>query len=227
MADRFLREISILTELEHPHIGKLIDCGENDWLIYYAMPFIEGPNLKEHLTRVRQASISDTVQIAVDLLDALQYAHGTGIVHRDVKPENVMLTPRGAVLLDFGIARAILQAGTDRITRSGFAVGTSSYMSPEQIQGNIDIDERSDFYSLGCVLFECLAGHPPHTAKREELVLRLHLEAAAPDVRRFRRETPGPLADAIAKALRHQPADRWQSAGEMRVALSVLTESDA
>jgi len=224
-AERFLREISILSEIEHPHIGKLIDCGENDWLIYYVMPFIEGPNLKEHLTRVRQASISDTLQIAIDLLEALEYAHDKGIVHRDVKPENIMLTSRGAVLLDFGIARAILQAGMDRITRSGFAVGTSTYMSPEQVQGNVDIDERSDFYSLGCVLFECLAGRPPYTAQREELVLRMHLEAAAPDVRQFRSETPDALGLVIAKALKNQRAERWQSAHAMREALSVMTGS--
>ncbi len=219
-ADRFLREISILSDIEHPNIGKLIDCGENDWLIYYVMPFIDGPNLKEHLTRVRKASISDTQHIADDVLDALEYAHAKGIVHRDVKPENIMLTSRGAVLLDFGIARAILQAGTDRITRSGFAVGTSCYMSPEQVQGKLDIDERSDFYSLGCVLFECLSGRPPHTAQREELVLRMHLEATAPDVRDFRSDTPEPLAQVIAKALHNTPADRWQSAAEMRAALA-------
>ncbi len=226
VADRFLREISILSDIEHPHIGRLIDCGENDWLIYYVMPFIDGPNLKQHLTHVRQVSISDTQRIAVDMLDALEYAHAKGIVHRDVKPENIMLTPRGAVLLDFGIARAILQAGTDRITRSGFAIGTSCYMSPEQVQGQVDIDERSDIYSLGCVLFECLAGRPPHTAQREEVVLRMHLETPAPDIRGFRRDTPEPLALVIEKALKSAPADRWQSANEMRVALAESPASD-
>jgi serine/threonine-protein kinase len=221
-ADRFLREISFLSEIDHPRIGKLIDCGESEWLIYYVLAFVDGPTLRDHLSRVGQASVLGTVKIAVDLLAALDYAHAKGIVHRDVKPENVVLAEDGAVLLDFGIARAIAQSGTDRLTRSGIAVGTSSYMSPEQVEGLTDIDERSDLYSLGCVLFECLAGRPPFLAEREELVLRMHLDHEAPDVRDYRSDVPDELVHVIDIALKGPREDRWQSVAEMREALAPL-----
>lgn len=218
-ADRFLREIAFLSSFDHPNIGRLVDCGESEWLIYYVMAFVEGPNLREHMTRVRRVSIPDTVHIAADLLSALAYSHAKGVVHRDVKPENIVLSKDGAVLVDFGIARAIAQSGTDRLTRSGFAVGTSSYMSPEQIQGLVDIDERTDVYSLGCVLFECLAGRPPFTAERDELVLRMHLDHQAPEVRSLRPDTPEPLAILIDRALRGPREARWQTVEEMQRAL--------
>ena len=218
-ADRFLREIAFLKDIDHPQIGRLIDFGEEDWLVYYVMPYVEGPTLREHLGRVKQASISDTLHIAHNLLDALDYAHAKNIVHRDVKPENVVLSREGAVLLDFGIARAVAESGTDRLTRSGFAVGTSAYMSPEQVEGKEDIDYRSDIYSLGCVLFECLAGRPPFWAPREEAVLRLHLEGTVPAIAKLRRDTPKSLAAALDKALRNAREERWQSAAEMKAAL--------
>ncbi|MBE0590939.1 MAG: serine/threonine protein kinase [Gemmatimonadales bacterium] len=221
-ADRFLREIKFLSSFDHPNIGRLIDCGESEWLIYYVMVFVEGPNLREHLARVRRASVADTVRIAADLLGALEYAHAKGIVHRDVKPENIVVSGDRAVLVDFGIARAIAQAGTERLTRSGFAVGTSAYMSPEQIQGVIDIDERTDVYSLGCVLFECLTGRPPFTAERDDLVLRMHLDHAAPEVRSLREDVPESLALVIDRSLKGPREARWQSATEMRRALDVL-----
>ena len=215
-AERFLREINFLRTLDHPRIARVIDSGESEWLVYYVMPYVNGPTVRDHLGRARRASVSDTIHIALDLLDALGYAHDRGIVHRDVKPDNIVLTPDGAILLDFGIARAIQQAGTDRLTRSGFAVGTSSYMSPEQVQGDPEIDHRSDLYSLGCVLFECLAGRPPFSAEREELVLRLHLEAHAPDVGTLRRDAPRWVCDVIARSLETARDARWQSAREMR-----------
>lgn len=218
-ADRFLREIAILSDIDHPRIGRLIDYGESEWLVYYVLAFVEGPTVRDHLARARRASISDTEHIAADVLDALEYAHGKGIVHRDVKPENIVLSSEGAVLLDFGIARAIAQSGTDRLTRSGFAVGTSTYMSPEQVQGLTDIDERSDLYSLGCVLFECLAGRPPFLADREELVLRMHLEHQAPALREYRAEVPERLESVVSRALVGDRGRRWQSAREMRLAL--------
>jgi serine/threonine protein kinase len=215
-AERFLREIGFLSRLEHPRIARLLDYGEADWLIYYVMTYVEGPTLRDHLARARFASVNDTVTIAAQLLDALAYAHAQHIVHRDVKPDNVVLERTGVVLLDFGIARAIAEAGQDRLTRSGFAVGTSAYMSPEQVEGAEDIDHRSDIYSLGCVLFECLAGKPPFTAGREEVVLRMHVEQQAPAVEKLRRDAPRPLCQAIMKALATRREDRWQTAEEMR-----------
>ncbi len=219
-ADRFLREIGLLSRIEHPYIAKLLDYGESDFLVFYVMAYVEGPTLREHLDRVRRASIEDTTLIASALLDALSYAHGEGIVHRDVKPENIVVSRNGPVLVDFGIARAIAESGTDRLTRSGAAVGTSAYMSPEQVRGDQDIDYRSDLYSLGCVIFECLTGRPPFTARREEQVLRMHLEHTAPDIREQRQDLPKPLAEAIVKALARDREDRWQSAAEMRQALT-------
>jgi eukaryotic-like serine/threonine-protein kinase len=216
-ADRFLREVAFLRRLEHPHIAQVVDSGEAHYFLYYVMNWVEGPTLRQHLDRVRRASLSDTQRIARDLLDALGYAHGQGIVHRDVKPDNIVLSPDGAVLLDFGIAKALVSAADMvRLTRSGFTVGTSTYMSPEQVAGAEAIDHRSDIYSVACVLFECLAGRPPFVHPREEIVLRLQQSEQAQDVRELRKDAPAPLAAAIMRALRKAPAERWGSAGEMR-----------
>ncbi|HEX9580713.1 MAG TPA: serine/threonine-protein kinase [Gemmatimonadales bacterium] len=218
-ADRFLREISLLSKLEHPLIARLLDWGERDFLVYYTMRFIEGPSLRLHLDRARKATVSDTLHIGCDLLSALEVAHQQGIVHRDVKPENVVLSSTGAVLLDFGIARAVAASGTERLTRSGFTVGTSSYMSPEQVLGADDIDQRSDIYSVGCVLFECLAGRPPFTDPMAQAIAQAQAAREAPGVRSFRPDAPEPMSQALAQALRHDPVARWQTAGEMREAL--------
>jgi len=218
-AQRFLREIALLAKLDHPKVARLHDYGETDHFVYFVMAFAEGPTLREHLNEVRQAAIERTRSIARDLLDALAYAHEHGIVHRDVKPENVVLASEGALLLDFGIARAIARAGTDRLTRSGFAIGTSTYMSPEQASGEEDLDNRSDLYSLGCVLFECVAGRPPFTAAREEAILAMHVKEDAPDVRSLREDVPEWLAAVIGRALRRPRAERWASAREMLEAI--------
>jgi len=219
-ADRFLREVALLRQLEHPSVARVIDSGEAEFFLYYVMPMIDGPSLRQHLERARRVSVEDTQRIGSDLLDALAYFHGRKIVHRDVKPDNIVLRPEGPVLVDFGIAKAIAEAGTHRLTRSGFTVGTSHYMSPEQVLGAPDIDHRCDLYSLGCVLFECLAGRPPFWHRREELVLHMQQVEPAPDVREFRTDTPASLADAIARALLKEPGERWQSAVEMRDAVS-------
>jgi eukaryotic-like serine/threonine-protein kinase len=221
-ADRFLREIKLASQLSHPHIARLLDSGERDWLIYYVMDFVDGQNLRERLDSSRQLSIAETLRIASDLLDALDHAHQQGIIHRDVKPANVVLSAQGAILLDFGIARAVIASGTDQLTRSGIAVGTSTYMSPEQITAVTDIDHRSDLYSMGCVLYECLAGQAPFVHRNEAVVLQLHLTQPAPDVRTLRSDTPPELATAIAKALAKAPNDRWRSAAEMRETLAAV-----
>lgn len=218
-ADRFLREVAFLRKLEHPHVARVIDSGEAEFFLYYVMPMIEGPNLRQHLDRARRVTVDDTLRLGRDLLDALAYFHERHIVHRDVKPENIVLRPEGPVLVDFGIAKAIADAGTDRLTRSGFTVGTSTYMSPEQVLGELDVDHRSDLYSMGCVLFECLAGRPPFWHQREEHVLRMHQVDPAPDVRERRDDTPPALAAAIARALEKDRTRRWPTAREMRDAI--------
>ena len=221
-AERFLAEIRLLEHLDHPRICRLLDYGERDWLVYYVMTYVEGPTLREALQRVRRATVADTLRGTCEVLDALAYAHGLGVVHRDVKPENIKLSPAGAVLMDFGIAKAVQESALSRrrLTRSGFTLGTSAYMSPEQVAGSKDIDPRSDLYSLGCVIFECLAGSPPYEHVDDRVVFGMHLRSPVPDVRRLRPHVPADLARAVTKALAKNPAARWQSAAEMCAALA-------
>jgi serine/threonine protein kinase len=221
-ADRFLREIKLASQLNHPHIAHLLDSGERDWLVYYVMTYVEGATLREMLTQRTRLSVTDTLRVADNLLDALEHAHSHGILHRDVKPENVVISPQGAILLDFGIARAVWASGSDRLTRSGIAVGTSTYMSPEQITALQEIDLRSDLYSLACVLFECLAGQPPFNHRNEAVVLQMHLTQPAPDLRSIRPEVPVELSQSLARALAKTPEERWQSATAMRDALAAV-----
>jgi len=220
-ADRFLREIQLIQRLEHPHIGRLIDSGQSDWLIYYAMPYIEGPSLQQVLERRGALSFADAQRLATDLLSALDHAHSRGVVHRDVKPDNILIGRGGAMLVDFGIARAIELAGTDRLTKSGMAVGTSRYMSPEQIAGGDQVDPRSDLYSLGCVLFECVAGRPPYQHPNELAILELHRTAPVPDLATVRSGTPAPLAHAIRRSMAKTLQERWPTAAGMAGAIGV------
>lgn len=219
-ADRFLREVRLAGELHHPQIARLLDSGEAGWVVYYTMEFIEGPTLRGYLDVHGRLSVAETVRIARDLLGALDHAHGRGIAHRDVKPDNIVISARGAVLLDLGIARAIGTAGTDRVTSAGMAVGTAGYMSPEQIRGVTELDPRSDLYSLACVLTECLTGAPPYTAANPISVPLLHLREPVPDIAARRPDAPAALAHAIMRALAKLPEDRWPSAAAMAGALN-------
>ena len=220
-AQRFLREISLLAQLSHPHIAPLLDFGECDWLLYFTMAYFEGPTLRQHLDRVRRLALADALQTADEILDALGYAHAHNVVHRDVKPENIVLSPSaGTVLVDFGIARAIAASSEkDRVTRSGFTVGTTTYMSPEQVAGTAQLDQRSDLYSFGCLLFECLAGQPPFQHPIDAVMMDMHRRQRPPDVRSLVPGLPRPLSKVVARALEKEPSDRWQSAAEMRAAL--------
>jgi len=211
-AQRFLQEIRFISRLNHPNIGGLIDSGEREWLIYYVMPYWEGPTLQQYLQKYRRLEVDDAMRLGRDLLDALAHAHANDIVHRDVKPDNIVLARGGAVLLDFGIARAIALSGQTHLTRSGIAVGTSSYMSPEQITALRELDHRSDLYSTGCVLFEALAGRAPFAHPNEGVVLNRHLNDPPPDVREFRPEAPAAAAAAIMRAMAKAPEDRWPDA---------------
>src|SRR6266542_493075 len=223
-ADRFLREIRYASQLNHPHIARLIDSGETDYLLWYVMPYLAGDTLRQALRRESRLAIPRATFIAAQVLDALEHAHAHGIAHRDIKPENIVLAPEGAVLVDLGIARAIATSGDDRVTRSGFVVVTEEYMSPEQAGGGADVDGRTDLYSLGVVLFECLAGRPPFSSPSAAAVLDMPQHHAPPDLRHLRRDVPPPLAAAIARALAKARDERWQTAAEMREGLARFAE---
>ena len=219
-ADRFLREIRYASKLDHPHIARLLDWGESDYLLWFVMPFVTGESLRLVLRRERTLPIDRATRLATEVLEALSHAHENGLAHRDIKPDNIVCSPEtGAIVVDFGIARAIATSGEDRVTRSGFVVGTEEYMSPEQASGSPDIDGRTDIYSLGVVLFETLTGRPPFSAASAAAVLDMQQHAAPPDLRKLRRDVPRALSDAVMKSLAKARDARWQTASDMRQAL--------
>src|SRR5881275_1201785 len=226
-ADRFLREIRYASQLNHPHIARLLDSGETDYLLWFVMPYLPGETLRQVLRRDARLAVDQAARAACEILDALGHAHQHGIAHRDIKPDNIVLSPTGAVLVDLGIARAIATSGDDRVTRSGFVVGTEEYMSPEQAAGSPDVDGRTDLYSLGIVLFESLAGRPPFSSVSAAAVLDMHQHEPPPDLRGLRRDAPKGLATVLARALAKPRADRWQRALEMREALLPFAAGDA
>ncbi len=223
-AERFLREIQIAAQLNHPHILPLLDSGKADEFLYFVAPYVEGETLREYLNRVGQLSLDEALRITAEVAGGLAYAHSRGLVHRDVKPENILLSSGHAVLADFGIARAIDEAGDDRLTRSGFAAGTAAYMSPEQWAGSTQIDGRSDLYSLACVLYEMLIGEPPFTGSSTQVLMARHTQAPVPSLRLVRPNVPDALETAVARALAKVPGDRFGSEPEFAAALH---EADA
>jgi TolB-like protein/Flp pilus assembly protein TadD len=206
---RFQREIQIAAQLQHPHILPLLDSGEAAGLLFYAMPYVEGQSLRERLTREKQLPVDDALRITREVADGLSYAHSRGVVHRDIKPENILLESGHAVIADFGIARAIDQAAGARLTETGMALGTPAYMSPEQAAGSRDLDGRSDLYSLGCMLFEMLAGQPPFSGPTVESVVHQHLAVEPPSITRIRPAVQASVAAALERALSKTPADRF------------------
>ena len=178
--ERFLLEIETAARLSHPHILPLHDSGEIDGFLFFVMPLAEDESLRDRLDREKQLPIEDALRIAREVADALSYAHSHGVVHRDIKPENILLSSGHAVVADFGIARAVSAAGGDKLTETGMAVGTPSYMSPEQASGEQDIDGRSDLYALGCLLYEMLAGQAPFTGPTAESVIHQHMTSRGP-----------------------------------------------
>ncbi len=225
--ERFLREIEIAAGLHHPHILPLYDSGEADGFLYYVMPLAEGKSLRDRLSREKQLPLDDALQIAREVADALSYAHGRDVIHRDIKPENIMLESGHAVVTDFGIARAISAAGGERLTATGFFVGTPTYMSPEQAGATEDVDGRSDIYSLGCVLYEMLAGEPPFTGPTALAIIARHIAAPVPTIHTIREAVSVQLDDIIHRALAKVPADRFSAATEFLEVLKLnLTGAD-
>jgi TolB-like protein len=218
-SERFLREVRITARLNHPHILPLLDSGEAAGLLYYVMPYVEGESLRDRLSREKQLALDDALQIAREVADALGYAHSHEVVHRDIKPENILLESGHAVVADFGIARALTAAGGERLTETGIAVGTPAYMSPEQAAGSGDVDGRSDVYSLGCVLYEMLAGHPPFTGATAQEILARHSMDTVPLISAARPALPPTIHQAIHTALAKVPADRFPSALKLARAL--------
>jgi serine/threonine-protein kinase len=218
-AERFLTEIKTTANLQHPHILPLFDSGEADGFLYYVMPFIDGETLQDRIGREGQLGVEEAVRIARDVADALDYAHRNDIIHRDIKPANILLHDGRPVVADFGIALAISAAGGGRMTETGLSLGTPHYMSPEQASADRDLSARSDVYSLGCVLYEMLAGQPPHTGPSAQNILVRILTEDPRDVTELRRTVPPHVAATVMKAIEKLPADRFDTAKEFLDAL--------
>jgi serine/threonine-protein kinase len=218
--ERFVREIEIEARLTHPHILPLYDSGEAGGFLYYVMPYIEGESLRDRLDREKQLPVEDALQIAREVAAALSEAHSRDVIHRDIKPENILLSAGEAVVADFGIARAITEAGGEKLTGTGVSIGTPAYMSPEQAAGSEDLDGRSDLYSLACVVYEMLAGEPPFTGPTTESVVRQHLTAEPRSVTTLRMAVPERVSQSLTKALAKAPADRFTTAGQLAEALT-------
>jgi tRNA A-37 threonylcarbamoyl transferase component Bud32/tetratricopeptide (TPR) repeat protein len=222
-ADRFAREIAIVAQLSHPHILPLLDSGALDGglrpVLYYAMPYVDGGSLRERLRVEPQLPIPEAVAVARQVAEALDHAHRQGIVHRDIKPENILLSDGQAVVADFGIARAVELAGGEKLTETGLAIGTPAYMSPEQASATTRLDGRSDLYSLGCVLYEMLAGQPPFTGPTAQAILARHAVDPVPPLRSVRPTVARALERTIERVLAKVPADRYATAAEFARAL--------
>src|SRR6476660_4807872 len=222
-AERFLREIQMAARLAHPHILPLFDSGEAAGVLYYVMPVVRGESLRDRLTREIRIPVQDAVRIAAATAQALAYAHEQGIVHRDVKPENILLQDGHVLVADFGIGKAISAVGEAGMTQAGMAVGTPAYISPEQAAGEA-VDGRSDQYSLGCVLYEMLVGEPPFTGPNVQAVIAKRFVQTPADVTALRQGVPRPVARALQRALARTPIDRPDTAAEL---LAALREPDA
>ena len=212
--ERFQREIAITAKLAHPNILPLHDSGESDGRLYYVMPFVSGESLRARLNRERQLPVRDAICIARGIASALEHAHAHGVVHRDIKPENILLADGKPIVADFGIARALEGSAGEQLTSTGVSIGTPAYMSPEQAAGE-HVDERADIYSLGCVLYEMLAGEPPFTGPTAQSIVAKRFANPAPDIRESRDTVDDGLAASIARALARVPADRIQTASEL------------
>jgi tetratricopeptide (TPR) repeat protein len=223
--ERFRREIQLAAKLQHPHIVPLLTAGATEDLLYYVMPFIEGESLRTRLGREGELPVAEAVRILKDVLDALAYAHAQGVVHRDIKPDNVMLAGKHALVTDFGVAKAVsASAGSSSLTSLGMALGTPAYMAPEQAAGDPNVDYRADLYAVGAMAYEMLAGRAPFDGLAPQAVLAAHVTQAPDALVSYRATVPPVLNELVMRSLEKRPADRWQRAEEMVAALdAVLT----
>ena len=221
--ERFIREIEIAANLTHPHIVPLYDSGESDGFLYYVLPYIEGESLRDKVTREGELPIGDAVRILRDVVDALSDAHERGVVHRDIKPDNVLLTKHHAVVMDFGVAKAVSEAtGRQALTTAGVALGTPAYMAPEQAVADPHVDHRADIYAVGAVAYELLTGRTLFAGNTPQAILSAQVTEAPDPVSKHRKSVPPVLEQLVMKCLEKKPADRWQSAEEMLPHLEAL-----
>jgi eukaryotic-like serine/threonine-protein kinase len=236
--ERFQREIRLAARLQHPHILTVLDSGGSRDVLWFTMPFVEGESLRARLDREGQLPIDQAVRLASEVADALDCAHSHGIVHRDIKPENILLSgtavegrvPSGqdhALVTDFGIARPLVEQGSDRLTQTGLIVGTPAYMSPEQASGERNLDGRTDVYSLSCVLYEMLVGEPPYTGPTAQAITAKRFSEPVPSARRLRDTLPPAMDAALTRGLARSPADRFKTAKEFRDALTAAPREPA
>ena len=223
-SDRFKREIGIAARLQHPHVVPLLAAGSAGKNLYYTMPLMDGESLRERMSRERPMSIDDICRIMSEVACALAYAHDEGVVHRDIKPENVMFFHGKAVVLDFGIGKALINASTaetelKRITQTGMSLGTPTYVAPEQAAGDPALDYRADIYALGVVAYEMLTGHPPFSGKSPHAVIQAHASDLPTPVWQRRADTPKALGELVMKCLEKKPASRPAHAQEIVNAL--------
>lgn len=221
---RFLREIEIAAQLQHPNILPLLDSGDDGGFLYYVMPYVTGQSLRERIAREGELPVHEAVRLIGEVVDALAHAHEHGVVHRDIKPDNVMMSGRHALVADFGVAKAVTEAtGRSTVTTLGVAVGTPAYMSPEQAAADPHIDHRSDIYAVGAMAYELLTGRPPFVGATPQQVLAAHVTEAPDAVGKRRPGISPPLEAVVMRCLAKRPADRWQTAGELHAALEPLS----
>ena len=214
--DRFLREIEIAAQLQHPHILPLLDSGDAAGFLFYVMPYVQGESLRDRLVRERELPVHDALRIITEVADALAHAHERGVVHRDIKPENILLSGRHALVADFGVAKAVSEAsGRLKLTSVGVALGTPTYMAPEQASADPGLDHRVDIYALGVVAYELLAGRPPFTGHTAQEVLAAHMTRPPEPIRNFRGNVAPAVETIVLRCLEKHPADRWQSTSEL------------
>jgi serine/threonine protein kinase len=223
-AERFRREIKLLARLQHPHILPLYDSGTTGETSYFVTPYVEGETIRERLRREGQLSIEESVRLAVEVADALEFAHAHDVVHRDIKPANILMQDGHAVVADFGIARAMRRTLGEWTTAAGMSVGSPAYMSPEQASGDTEIDGRADIYSLACVLYEMLAAQPPFTGRSAHMIIVARMTSVARPVRDLRPTVPPALDAAISRALERLPANRFRTAGDFGTELAAAVQ---